>query len=136
MNGSLNRAVPTRETAIRRAARILSVLILLFWGFFIIAHIFGDEGFAPVPLKASDYVGLITMAAWLLGLAVAWKKEFIGGLITLIAFAIAAVNDSNVLSFPILLVPITAVLFLAGWWMRRVRLGRIAGQGTSAEGEA
>lgn len=92
----------------------MSVLILLFWGFFIIAHSFGDEGFAPGPLNASDYVGLIAMAAWLLGLAVAWKKEFIGGLITLIAFAISAVNDSIVLLFPFLLVPITAVCSLWG----------------------
>jgi uncharacterized membrane protein (GlpM family) len=121
MNALPNCSLPTTAKVVRWIARILGALILLFWGFFIVANLFGGSEEAPQPLNTSDYVGIITMGAWLAGLAVAWKWEFIGGMMTLIAFAIAAVNNWRVLSFPILLVPITAVLFLLSWWMHRQR---------------
>ncbi len=131
MDESSTSAVLTGTKLTRWAARILSTLILVFWGFFIVAHLFGDEGDASRPLSASDYAGLIAMGAWLVGLAVAWKWEFRGGLTTLFAFGIAAAANSNVLSFPFVIVPITAGLFLASWWMRRETRDRIAEGGTN-----
>ena len=121
MDDSSTSALPTGAKVTRWAARIFSALILLFWGFFIVADLLGDGEEASRPLNASDYVGLITMGAWLIGLAVAWKWEFIGGITALVAFVIAAAANSNVLSFLFLIIPITAALFLASWWMRRER---------------
>ncbi len=119
MSDSTNPRLPTTAKVARWAARILSVLILIFWGFFLIAHLLGGGEEASRPLNASDYVGLITMGAWLVGLAIAWKWEFIGGMVTLVAYAIAAVVNWRVLSFPFVLIPITAGFFLVSWWMRR-----------------
>lgn len=125
MDDSSTSTLPTGAKVTRWAARIFSALILLFWGFFIVASLLGDGEEASRPLNASDYIGLITMGAWLVGLAVAWKWEFVGGMTTLVAFVIAVAANPNVLTFPFLIIPITAALFLASWWMHR---------GGSAEG--
>ena len=123
MDDSSTSTVPTRAKVARWTARILSALILLFWGFFIVAHLFGEGEEASRPLNARDYVGLTTMGAWLVGLAVAWKWEFIGGVITLVAYLIAIAANPAVLMF--VFIPITALLFLASWWMRRGPRDRI-----------
>ena len=47
MDDSSTSIVPTRAKVARWTARILSALILLFWGFFIVAHLFGDGEEAP-----------------------------------------------------------------------------------------
>jgi len=114
-----NTALLNGAKVARAAARMLSALILVVWGYFIVAYLIGDEGNASRPLIASDYVGLIAMGAWLIGLAVAWKWEFIGGMMALLAFAISVVANSKMLSFPFVIIPLAAVLFLASWWMRR-----------------
>jgi fucose 4-O-acetylase-like acetyltransferase len=112
-------AVPTLATAARWGARVLSVLILLFWGFFIVAHLFGEEQAVPQPLPFSDYIVLTTMGVTLIGLVVAWKWEFVGGAMTLGAIMITALVNWRVLLFPFVLLPVTAVLFLSSWWMRK-----------------
>ena len=119
MDDSSMAATPDRAKATRWAARILSALILLFWGFFIVADLLGGGDEASRPLSTSDYVGLLTMGVWMVGLVVAWKWEFIGGMMALVAFVIAAAVNPNVLSFPFLIILIAAALFLVSWWMRR-----------------
>ena len=63
------------------------------------------------------------MVAWLLGLAIAWKWELFGGVMALGAVFIAAIVNWRVMTFPGALIVVTAVLYLASWWMRRVRPG-------------
>ena len=99
------------------SARILSGLILLFWGFFIVAHLVGNEGRSSRPLVSGDYLILTTLIISLAGLAVAWKWEIVGALITLIAVAICAAVNWRVVIFPGTLIPITAILFLLSWWI-------------------
>lgn len=130
MGDSLTSTVPTRAKIARWTARVLSALILIFWGIFIVAHLLGDEAGGARPLNARDYVGLITMGTWLVGLAVAWEWEFLGGLITLVAYGVAIAANPAVLVF--VFVPITAVLFLVSWWIRRGPGDRIASGGPSA----
>jgi hypothetical protein len=65
-------------TTLRWSARILSALILLFWSFFIVASLAGDEGRSSRPLMTSDYISLTAMVISLAGLGVAWKWERIG----------------------------------------------------------
>jgi hypothetical protein len=98
----------------RWIARILSALIILFWGVMIVGS------FSSRPLPMRDRMGLTLMFAWLLGLALAWKWEFAGAALTLAAFLIQAffINWGVVAGFGIL-PPITALLFLLCWWMGR-----------------
>jgi hypothetical protein len=61
-----------------------------------------------------------SLVASLLGLAVAWKWELTGGVVTLGAMLIVAfINLRGVLLTPWVVVPLGALLFLVCWWMRR-----------------
>lgn len=104
---------------LRWSARVLSGIIVLFWGFFLLAHLFGDAGSASRPLIWADYLMLGALIVAVIGLAVAWKWELFGSIITLIAFGIVAAVNWRVVIFPGALVPITALLFLASWWIHR-----------------
>ena len=114
----MNRTV----TTIRWIARILSVLIILFWGIFIVGSFLDSirGGHPSGPLSMHDRMGLTLMFAWLLGLAFAWRWELAGAALTLAAFLIEAffINWRVVAGFGIL-PPITALLFLIVWWMGR-----------------
>lgn len=105
-------------TPVRWTARVLSGLIVLFFGFFLIAHLIGDQGGPSRPLVWNDYVILITLVLALVGLLLAWKWEFAGAAVTLIAIAICAAVNWRVL-VPGTLIPITAVLFLISGWLSR-----------------
>lgn len=104
---------------IRWSARLLSALILAFWGFLLIGHLLGDAGRASRPLTPTDYVILSAMVLSLIGLVVAWKWELTGGLITLGAVSVNALINWRVLIFPGTLIPIAAALFLLSWWLTR-----------------
>ena len=121
MNDSTTSTLPLSVTVVRWVARALTGLILLSWGFFMVAHLFGEEGRSSRPLAANDYIGLTAMVASLVGLAVAWKWEVTGGAITLIAVLIGAVVNWRVLTFPGTIIPIVAVMFLSCWWMSKTR---------------
>jgi hypothetical protein len=117
----MNKTVKT----VRWIARILSVLIILFWGFFIAAGlvgtILGDPSSQPwhtLPIR--DRIGFTLMLAWLLGLALAWKWELAGAALTLAAILIEAffINWKVVAGLG-MLPPITAVLFVFCWWLGR-----------------
>jgi len=122
MNDIAHSASPTTTIGVRWSARILSALILLFWGFFIVAHLVGDEGRSSRPLTTNDYIGLAAMVISLAGLGVAWKWELIGAATTLIAVLIGALANWRVLAFPGTLIPLAASLFLLCRWMSRTRM--------------
>lgn len=106
-------------TPLRWSGRILSSLIVLFVGFFLIAHLIGDQGRSSRALVWNDYVILATIVVSLVGLLLAWKWQFAGAAITLIAFIICAAINWMVLISPVVLIPITAVIYLLSWWMSR-----------------
>ena len=110
----------TRQTTvIKWSARTLSTLILMFWIFFLVASLIGDEASGSRPLNWSDYLILVTMVTALLGLVLAWKWELIGAVMTLFAVVVCAVVNFRVLYFPGTLIPIAACLFLLSWWFSR-----------------
>jgi|SRR5687768_8775818 len=109
---------------VRWSARILSGLIVLFFGFFLVAHLIGDQGQASRPLSSSDYVILATLVVSLVGLLLAWKWELAGAAIALIAILVCAVVNWRVLVFPGTLIPITSVLYFISWWIDYSNLGR------------
>ena len=65
-------------TLLRWTARVLGALIVLFWGWFLLADLFGDQG-TTRPLVPGDYGILATLLLSLAGLVVAWKRELAGG---------------------------------------------------------
>ncbi len=106
-------------TILRWGARVLGGVIVLFWGFFLLAHLFGDAGSPSRPLVWTDYLSLGAIIVAVIGLAVAWKWELLGAVISLIAFGVVAAVNWRVAIFPGTLIPITALLFLASWWLHR-----------------
>jgi hypothetical protein len=106
---------------VRWGARILSVPILLFWGWFLIAHLVGDAARPSRPLVPSDTVLLAAVVVSLVGLAVAWKWELLGGTLTLAAVAVGGFINWQVLVFPYALIWVAALLFLACGWLSRAR---------------
>lgn len=109
-------------TLAKWTARVLTCLIVLFFGFFLIAHLVGDQGRPSRPLNWSDYVILTTLVVSLVGLLLAWKWERTGAAIALIAIVICAVVNWRVLVFPGTLIPLTALLYSLSWWLRRRRM--------------
>ena len=107
-------------TAARWSARLLSGLILLFWGYFLAAHLLANE---LRPSTAADSAILASLVAALAGLALAWRWELAGAVTTLLANAVCAALNWKVLVFPGTLIPVTAVLFLAAWWISHRRRG-------------
>jgi hypothetical protein len=124
MNDDTHPALPSIISMVRWGARILSALTLLFWSFFIVAHLVGDEGRASRPLNTGDYISLTTMGISLAGLGVAWKWERIGGAMTLVAVSIIAVANWKILTSLIAIIPITAILFLLCGWMSSTQMER------------
>lgn len=106
-------------TILRWSARVLGGVIVLFWGFFLLAHLFGEAGSSSRPLIWADYLSLGALIAAIISLAMAWKWELPGAIATLIAFGIVAAVNWRVAIFPGTLIPITAFLFLASWWLHR-----------------
>jgi len=109
-------------TLVRWSARALSGLIVLFYGFFLVAHLFGEQGQPSRALVSSDYIILATLIASLVGLMLAWKWELIGAAVTLIAILICAAVNWKVLMFPGTLIPLTALLYLFSFWLRPVQI--------------
>lgn len=111
---------------IRQMARVFSALIILLTILIAAGHIFGDE---PV---VEDYPPIenlmpIILGLSVVGLAVAWRWEGIGGTLTLVFFLAHlglfwAVRGEF---FPLgvlavfLPIPITALMFLWCWWKSR-----------------
>lgn len=114
----------TAATVVRWGARLLSAGILLFWGWFLIAHLvahLAGEGALPSRLVSSDTVVLTAVVVSLVGLAVAWKWELAGGAMTLAAVLIGALFNWRVVGVtsPYILIPFTAAMFVTCWWMNR-----------------
>lgn len=104
---------------VRWGARALSGLIVLFFGFFLVAHLLGDQGQASRPLAWGDYVILTTLVVSLAGLLLAWKWEFAGAAIALIAILVCAVINWRILVSPGVLIPISSLLYFLSWRLCR-----------------
>ncbi|HVJ82541.1 MAG TPA: hypothetical protein VNC50_15840 [Planctomycetia bacterium] len=98
---------------LRRAARFLSVGLILFCGWMLYGHLTGDAGAATRPLVAADYLGMASLAAGIFGLAFALNNERAGAIITLVAFTAGVVLNWRIALSPLVLLPVAATLFLA-----------------------
>ena len=121
MNDVAHPALPPLASIVRWSARSLSALILLFWGFFIVANFVGDAERASRPLNFYDYAIMTTLGLSLTGLGLGWKWERVGGLLSLGAILVCALLNWRVLVFPGTLILATACLFVVSWWMNKAR---------------
>ena len=103
---------------VRWIARILSVLIFLFWGFlgwFIATKLNDNREHSLRALTASDCIGFGTMLLSLLGLAIAWRWELIGAVVTFAAVSVAVLINPDAVTGLGMLPPINALLFIFCW---------------------
>ena len=115
----MTNTVPISALIVRWSARALSTLILLFWTFFLVASLVGDEARSSRALTWTDYLSLAMIVFSLVGLALAWKWELIGAAMTLFSIAACAAINYKVLYFPGTLIPIAAIIYLLSWWWCR-----------------
>jgi hypothetical protein len=113
----MNERVETIAKSVRWLARILSGAIFLFWGWFMIASLVGEEGRSSRPLHLHDVGILVTLTAAIVGLAIAWRREVIGAAATLVAIGLCAILNWRVLVFPGTLIPLAALLFVSARWI-------------------
>jgi hypothetical protein len=110
-------------------ARVLAILILGFWGFMIVGHLTGDANAPSRPLVAYDYAILSVVAACFVGVALCFKWERLGATITLVAIAIGAILNWNLLISPYLIFPIVAALFLLHSYLTSLEVAKRSGDG-------
>lgn len=111
----------TSQTIIRWTARTISALVLIFWGFMMVGHLTGDANQDARSLMMPDYIILGSLTLSLIGLLVAWRYEFGGAIVALLAITICAFVNWRVMIFPGTLIPFAATLFLIAWWTSKPR---------------
>jgi hypothetical protein len=104
-------------TVVWWTARILSVPVVLLWAFFIITYAIGPE--RSLPRNFTESIAYAAMIVSILALAISWRWELGGSIVTLVAVVIGtAINWHGSLSL-VIVIPINAILFLLSWWLRR-----------------
>lgn len=116
------KAASRAEIRIRWIARIWSILVFVFS----LARIFLPDPYATEPVPPSDWFLLSLWGVAILGLLIAWRWEFIGGIITIATMFFrelvwVVLKGSWWVNFLILWVFIVppAVLFLVAWGLGR-----------------
>ena len=103
---------------LRWTARISSILLISFFMFFFIADLFEAIGrTTSEPMKSKDIINLSLMGIMFIGLLLAWKKEFAGGLITVLSFIVNASINHQIIFWVMLIYPLTGMLFMIVWWL-------------------
>ena len=109
----------------RLVARILSAL---FVGFALIMFIGesmeGAKRANPEPMTVYTIVQLALFGIGLLGLALAWKWELIGGIISLLAFITIFIVNPDALLLPMFIFPGNAILFIFVAYRSKVLLSK------------
>jgi hypothetical protein len=111
---------------IRQAARVFSFLIILITLLIALSHIFGEEPVVEDYPPIENLMPIILLLS-VVGLAVSWRWEALGAVITLTFFLVHLVLFWVVRGyfFPFsalavfLPIPITALMFLWSWWKTR-----------------
>ena len=113
MSSSSNISLRQIAFSLHWVARILSGVVLISMGGFMLVYFAGGgEADSSHVLTLTDYLGLVALVVSLSGLAFAWKWERLGALLSLGAVALGASLNPFVLSFPLVLIPISGSLFL------------------------
>jgi hypothetical protein len=104
----------------RIVARIMSAIIIAFALMMFIGETMESAKRAnPEPMTLNTIMQLTLFAIGLLGLALAWKWELIGGIISLFAFTAIFIVNLKALLWPMFIFPANAILFIAVGYLRK-----------------
>jgi hypothetical protein len=99
---------------IRIIARVISVIIIAFaLLMFIGEELQSAKRGTSSPMTFYAFLQIALFAIGLLGLALAWKWELTGGIISLLAFIIIFIINSKALVLQMFIFPANAILFIA-----------------------
>lgn len=107
---------------IRWIARILGALILIFVLFFLLMDVFGSqESFGEGMISIYDYIAFICFPiSTIIGLAIAFKWEGLGGLISTVGFlCLLFVRPDLSSSLLMMSLVIPGLLYIIHWIMTR-----------------
>jgi hypothetical protein len=89
-----------------------------------LAYFAGGEETPSRALTQADYA--ILGAISLVGLAAAWKWERLGASVALAAVGVGALFNWHFITFPLVLIPLSALLFLLCAWLKKNDMSRRA----------
>lgn len=101
---------------LRWCARLFSGFMILFFLMIFFGETVGamhSDSFAGFHLSQVSY--LVFMLIGTGGLAAAWRWEFTGGLVALVAYLVLGLFHPIIFSFPMVAFPFTGLLFLLTW---------------------
>jgi len=111
-----------KANIIRWVARIWGSLILAFVLFFILGHLFGDEGLGLENLSNRDIITFICFpVSSVIGLSIALKNEKIGGFITTLGIFGLLIVRSDLITNPYIIIGIVppGILYLVYWLLSK-----------------
>jgi hypothetical protein len=111
-----------KANIIRWVARIWGSLILAFVLFFILGHLFGDEGLGLENLSNRDIITFICFpVSSVIGLSIALKNEKIGGFITTLGIIGLLIVRSDLITNPYIIIGIVppGILYLVYWLLSK-----------------
>ena len=98
----------------RIVARVMSAIIIAFALIMFIGETMESaKRGTSSPLTSNAILQLSLFGIGLLGLALAWKWELIGGIISLLAFITIFIVNPAALLLPMFIFPVNAILFIA-----------------------
>lgn len=112
---SINTLKTLRIVALVLSAIVVVFALVMFIGEGMESH---KRGTAE-PMTTYSIVQLILMGIGLLGLALAWKWEMAGGVISLVAFILLFIVNPDALLWTMLVFPAIAILFIASAYFRK-----------------
>jgi hypothetical protein len=107
----------TLAIAVRWAARTIGALIVVLFFIMLFA-----EGL-PSDLTSAEQVMFATLAVMILGVVLAWKWEWLGGLLTFIGFAGFWYTQGRFPHLTFALFPLAGILHIAAWLFDRKPAG-------------
>ena len=111
-------SMANRTAALTYLPRIISALVLLAIGGFMLAYFVGGQESSPRAFTLADYTGLSALVISLVGLLAAWKWERLGAIVTLVAVAVGTALNWHIVKSPLVVIPIAALLFLLCAWLK------------------
>ena len=98
---------------LRLIAKIISAIIIVFALIMFIGEAFEGRGKTTnTPMTFYSIIQLVFFGIGLLGLVIAWKWDFLGGIISLLAFTTIFIINPHALLWPMLIFPAISILFI------------------------
>ena len=114
---------------LRWCARVFAGFMILFFLLIFFGETVGamhSDSYAGFHLPQASYLTFMLIGT--IGLAVAWRWEFTGGLTALVAYLALGFFQPMIFTFPMIVFPFTGFLFLLTWFAdkRLVPSGEVA----------